>query len=94
MASKGYPDNYEIGHIVKGIDSVDRGEDLMLFHSGTKKNSMNEIVTDGGRVFGVTSLGNTLKEAITKSYKNVEKIKMGDNQQYYRTDIAQKVLFT
>ena len=94
MASKGYPDNYEIGHIVKGIDSVDRGEDLMLFHSGTKKNSMNEIMTDGGRVFGVTSLGNTLKEAITKSYKNVEKIKLGDNQQYYRTDIAQKALFT
>jgi phosphoribosylamine--glycine ligase len=88
MASKGYPDSFEKGHTIKGIDKVDR-EDLMLFHSGTEINSMNEVITNGGRVLGVTSLGNTLKEATTKSYSNVEKIKWGNNQQYYRTDIAQ-----
>ncbi len=93
MASKGYPDNFAKGHLIKGVDRAD-SEDLMIFHSGTKKNSTNEIVTDGGRVFGVTSLGNTLKEAIAKSYSNVEKIKWGNNHQYYRTDIAQKALFT
>ncbi len=88
MASKGYPDSFEKGHTIKGIDKVDT-EDLMLFHSGTEINSMNEVITNGGRVLGVTSLGNTLKEAIAKSYANVEKIKWGNNQQYYRTDIAQ-----
>lgn len=88
MASKGYPDSFEKGHTIKGIDKVDT-EDLMLFHSGTVINSMNEVITNGGRVLGVTSLGNTLKEAIAKSYANVEKIKWGNNQQYYRTDIAQ-----
>lgn len=93
MASKGYPDSFETGHIIKGIDKVDM-EDLMLFHSGTEINSMNDVITNGGRVLGVTSLGNTLKEAITKTYTNVEKIKWGNNQQYYRTDIAQKALFT
>ncbi len=93
MASKGYPESFENGHTIKGIDKVDRA-DLMLFHSGTEINSMNEVLTNGGRVLGVTSLGTTLKEAITKSYTNVEKIKWGNNQQYYRTDIAQKALFT
>jgi phosphoribosylamine---glycine ligase len=88
MASKGYPDSFEKGHIIKGIDKVDR-EDLMLFHSGTVINPMNEVITNGGRVLGVTSLGNTLKEATAKSYTNVKKIKWGNNQQYYRTDIAQ-----
>jgi phosphoribosylamine--glycine ligase len=93
MASKGYPDSFEKGHTINGIDKIDR-EDLMLFHSGTELNPMNEVITNGGRVLGVTSLGNTLKDAITKSYANVEKIKWGNNQQYYRTDIAQKALFT
>lgn len=93
MASKGYPESFEKGHIIKGIDKVDR-EDLMLFHSGTEINSMKDIITNGGRVLGVTSLGNSLKEAITKTYSNVEKIKWGNNQQYYRADIAQKALFT
>ena len=93
MASKGYPESFEKGHTIKGIDKVDT-VDLMLFHSGTEINSMNEVLTNGGRVLGVTSLGTTLKEAITKSYTNVGKIKWGNNQQYYRTDIAQKALFT
>lgn len=93
MASKGYPDSFETGHIIKGIDKVDM-EDLMLFHSGTEINSMKDVITNGGRVLGVTSLGNSLKEAITKTYSNVEKIKWGNNQQYYRADIAQKALFT
>ncbi|MEJ7642144.1 MAG: phosphoribosylamine--glycine ligase [Candidatus Nitrosocosmicus sp.] len=88
MASKGYPDSFEKGHTIKGINKVDR-EDLMLFHSGTEINSLKEVITNGGRVLGVTSIGNTLEEAITKSYTNVEKIKWGNNQQFYRTDIAQ-----
>jgi phosphoribosylamine--glycine ligase len=92
MASKGYPDKFEKGYIIKGLDKIDK-DGVMVFHSGTKINSLNELVTNGGRVLGVTSLGNTIKEAIFKSYSNVEKINWENNQQYYRKDIAKKVSF-
>ncbi len=65
-------------------------EDLVVFHSGTNLNKSNEIVTYGGRVISVTSLGNTIQAAIIKSYSNVEKITWGNNYQQYRKDIAQK----
>jgi phosphoribosylamine--glycine ligase len=89
MASNGYPGKFETGHIIKGLDRADK-EDLMVFHAGTKLNSSNELVTDGGRVLGVTSLGDTLEEAIGKSYHNVKKIVWGNNQQQYRKDIGAK----
>ena len=54
MASKGYPDKFETGYTIKGLDRVDN-EDLVVFHSGTYINKFNEIVTDGGRVLSVTS---------------------------------------
>jgi phosphoribosylamine---glycine ligase len=89
MASKGYPGKFEAGYTIKGLDRVDN-EDLIVFHSGTSLNRSNEIVTDGGRVLSVTSLGNTIQAAIIKSYSNVEKITWGNNYQQYRKDIAQK----
>jgi phosphoribosylamine---glycine ligase len=89
MASNGYPGKFETGHIIKGLDRADK-EDLMVFHAGTKLSSTNELVTDGGRVLGVTSLGDTLEEAIGKSYRNVKKIVWGNNQQQYRKDIGAK----
>ena len=89
MASKGYPGKFEAGYTIKGLDRVDN-EDLIVFHSGTNLNKSNEIVTDGGRVISVTSLGNTIQAAIIKSYSNVEKITWGNNYQQYRKDIAQK----
>jgi phosphoribosylamine---glycine ligase len=89
MASKGYPGKYEMGFTIKGLDRADK-EDLMVFHSGTELNELNELVTNGGRVLAVTSLGNTIQEAIIKSYSNVERITWGNNHQQYRKDIAQK----
>jgi phosphoribosylamine--glycine ligase len=89
MASKGYPGEFQTGHTIRGLDRVDKG-DLMVFHAGTKLSSSNELVTNGGRVLGVTSLGNTLEEAIDRSYRNVEKIAWGSGQQQYRKDIAAK----
>jgi phosphoribosylamine--glycine ligase len=89
MASKGYPGKYEMGFTIKGLDRVDK-EGLMVFHSGTELNEFNELVTNGGRVLAVTSLGNTIQEAIIKSYSNVERITWGKNHQQYRKDIAQK----
>jgi phosphoribosylamine--glycine ligase len=89
MASKGYPGEFETGHTIRGLDRVDKN-DLMVFHAGTKLSSSNELVTNGGRVLGVTSLGNTLEEAIDRSYRNAEKIDWGGGQQQYRRDIAAK----
>lgn len=89
MASKGYPNKFEIGYAIQGLDKIDR-EDLMVFHSGTKLNHSNELVTNGGRVLSVTSLGNSSKDAIDKVYSNVEKIFWGKNQQQFRRDIAKK----
>jgi phosphoribosylamine--glycine ligase len=64
----------------------------MIFHSGTKLNQANELVTSGGRVLGITSLGKTIDEAMNKSYEKVREISWGDNQQHYRTDIGRKAL--
>ncbi len=90
MASKGYPDKFEIGYPIKGLDRIDK--DVMVFHAGTRSNNSNKLVTDGGRVLGITSLGNNIQEAIIKSYSNVEKITWGNDQQQYRKDIAKKTL--
>jgi phosphoribosylamine---glycine ligase len=91
MTSKGYPDKYETGYSIKGI-SNDYDSDLMIFHSGTKLNQDKELVTAGGRVLGVTSIGNTLNEAIKRAYKEVYKISWGNDQQQFRKDIGNKSL--
>ncbi|HEX5904555.1 MAG TPA: phosphoribosylamine--glycine ligase [Candidatus Nitrosocosmicus sp.] len=91
MTSKGYPDKYETGYTIKGI-SNDYDPDLMLFHSGTKLNQDKELVTAGGRVLGVTSIGNTLNDAIAKAYNQVYKISWGNDQQQFRKDIGTKSL--
>jgi phosphoribosylamine---glycine ligase len=87
LASDGYPKSYEIGKKITGLDSID--ENAVIFHAGTaKKNS--EIVTNGGRVLNVVGAGDTLKEAIDKTYKNVEKVSFEGC--YYRKDIGFKGL--
>jgi phosphoribosylamine--glycine ligase len=86
MASKGYPDKFKSGYEIYGLDKTDK-DNLMIFHAGTKINN-SKIITDGGRVLGVTSLGNSKQEAIDKAYYNVKKISWGNNQQQYRKDIA------
>lgn len=82
LTSKGYPENYEKGIVINGLNDID---DAIVFHSGTKKIDEN-IVTNGGRVLGVTSIGNTLEDAIEKAYKNIEKIKF--EGMHYRKDIG------
>lgn len=87
MASKGYPDKFETGYEIKGLDKIHIDDNLMIFHAGTKSNE-GKILTDGGRVLGVTSIGNSVQQAINKAYSNVQKISWGNNQQIYRKDIA------
>ena len=91
MAARGYPGNYHTGDIIQGISS-DFGKNVMIFHGSTKRDSQNRIITDGGRVLGVTALGYSMDQATNNAYSAVHKISWGDNGQYYRKDIAMNAL--
>jgi phosphoribosylamine--glycine ligase len=89
IASGGYPGPYENGKIIKGLTRASAYKGVEVFHAGTaRKNS--RIVTNGGRVLGITAVGNTLKDAIAKAYKAVDEIKW--TQCYFRRDIGEKAL--
>jgi phosphoribosylamine--glycine ligase len=83
LASGGYPESYEKGKEITGINEVD--DDIIIFHGGTKL-SGNKTITDGGRVLAVTAMGKSLEEARNKVYKNIPKINF--EKMEYRTDIA------
>ncbi len=87
MASRGYPGAYEKGKIISGLEEAARVPDTYIFHAGTALKE-GKIVTNGGRVLGVTALGNNIAEAISQAYKAVEKISW--EGVYYRRDIGQK----
>jgi len=81
-ASGGYPKTYEKGYIISGLNTI---EDATVFHSGTTKKE-DEFLTAGGRVLGVTAMGETLRVAVDKAYKNIKNISFKD--MHYRTDIG------
>ncbi len=89
MASKGYPESYEKNKVIRGLDRVAEMEDVFVFHAGTK-NKGEDIVTSGGRVLGVTGLGEDAKGAIDLTYSAVEKIEW--DGVHYRSDIGKKAL--
>jgi phosphoribosylamine--glycine ligase len=93
-ASGGYPGKYEKGKEIAGLDKVKTLPDIVVFHAGTKKinshTAMERCVTNGGRVLGVTGLGNTIKEAIEQTYEAVKVIHF--DGMHYRKDIAQRAL--
>ncbi|WP_148681310.1 phosphoribosylamine--glycine ligase [Candidatus Nitrososphaera gargensis] len=91
MASRGYPGSYNKGEVIEGLDSK-FGNDIMIFHAGTARDSQNRIVTNGGRVLGVTALGQNARQAIENAYSAVRKIRWGENGHYYRTDIARRAI--
>lgn len=84
LTSKGYPDNYEKGFNITGINELDK--EIILFHNGTNKLD-GALVTNGGRVLSVTALGNTIEEARDKIYSNINKISF--NGMNYRKDIGE-----
>jgi len=89
MASKGYPGSYKKGIPISGLKDVKRMKDVVVFHAGTDKKD-KKIVTNGGRVLGVTVLGNSVKKAISKAYMAASRITW--DGVYYRKDIGQKAL--
>ncbi len=89
LASGGYPGNYEKSKIIYGIKEAEKNPDIVVFHAGTKKEK-EKIVTNGGRVLGVSATGDTLEEALQKAYKAIEKISFEGMQ--YRRDIGKSVL--
>ncbi len=89
MASGGYPDDYEKGKKITGIEEAEKLKDVAVFHAGTAEKDGN-VVTNGGRVLGVTALGQTVADAKAKAYEAVGKIKF--EGAYYRTDIADKAI--
>lgn len=82
VVSGGYPEDYEKGKVISGIESV---SDSIVFHAGTKM-ADGQIVTNGGRVLAVTSYGDNFKEAIQKSYQNIGKLDF--DKMYFRKDIG------
>ena len=82
LVSGGYPEAYEKGKEITGIDEVN---DSILFHAGAKQ-SDGKVITSGGRVMAVTSYGNTYEEAIKKSYQSIGKLHF--DKMYYRKDLG------
>lgn len=89
MASEGYPGSYPKGVAIRGIDAASRLPDTVVFHAGTWR-SGDDVVTNGGRVLGVTALGHGVEEAIRRAYEAVGAISWSGA--HYRTDIGRKAL--
>ncbi|UAB81906.1 phosphoribosylamine--glycine ligase [Marixanthomonas sp. SCSIO 43207] len=82
VVSGGYPETYEKGKEIKGTETI---EDSLVFHAGTKSEN-GKLLTNGGRVIAITSLDENYKQALKKSYQNIEKLSF--DKMYYRTDIG------
>lgn len=87
IASKGYPEAYEKGTVIKGLD---RMEDVSIFHAGTSLNQDGEFVTDGGRVLLIAAKSSNLQEAQDKVYAELEKL--DSDGVFYRKDIGFKAI--
>ncbi|MDF2544001.1 MAG: phosphoribosylamine--glycine ligase [Herbinix sp.] len=88
LASEGYPEHYEKGFAIRGLEHFQNKEDYFVFHAGTKFIGQ-EVVTNGGRVIGVTATGNTLIDARRKAYEATTWVHY-DNK-YMRTDIGKAI---
>ena len=89
LAAAGYPGNYERGKVIRGLDGLKGWENGMVFHAGTARRD-HDIVTNGGRVLGVTGLGATVRDAVGEAYRAVEQIHW--EGVHYRRDIGHRAL--
>ncbi|MCK5685771.1 phosphoribosylamine--glycine ligase, partial [bacterium] len=84
LASGGYPGKYDKNILIEGADT-DFGNETIIFHAGTKRDK-GQLLSSGGRVLAVSSLADSKEEALRKSYRAIEKIKMDGS--FYRKDIG------
>ena len=91
MASQGYPGSYEKGYEISGLENADALDDVKVFHAGTEILD-GQVVTNGGRVLGVTALGSTISQAKLKAYSGVKEIRW--RGAWCRKDISDKALPT
>ncbi len=89
MVSGGYPDSYEKGFPITGIEEAEKMEGVVVFHAGTRIEN-GQLVTAGGRVLSVSAVGDTLKQALDRAYKSVDKIHF--EGMHFRRDIGAKAL--
>ena len=89
LASDGYPVSYQKGFEIHGLEKFEGREDYYCFHAGSKLDGQGRVVTNGGRVLGVTAKGATLKEARTKAYEAVEWVSF--ENKYMRHDIGKAI---
>ncbi len=89
MASGGYPEKYDTGKVISGLDENGQCVGAEIYHAGTKADN-GRLVTSGGRVLGVTAAGNSLEQALERAYKAVEGISF--ENAHYRKDIGKKAL--
>jgi len=87
MVAGGYPEEYQKGEIITGIDKIDQS---IVFHAGTKVADNGDTVTNGGRVLAITGTGNSVANALENSYAGVAKINW--KNEYHRKDIGQDIL--
>ena len=89
MASEGYPGSYEKGHPIEGLEEASQLPDVKVFHAGTSLVN-GQVVNQGGRVLGVTALGDSISDARNRAYQAVEKIHWQGS--WYRSDIGNKAI--
>jgi len=89
MASGGYPGDYEKGRVITGLEEASELDGVVVFHAGTKQRD-GDIVTNGGRVLGVTALGADIAAAKARAYEAVDRVRFDDA--YCRRDIADKAI--
>ena len=89
LASGGYPVSYEKGFPITGLEKFDGKDDYFCFHAGTKFDENGTIVTNGGRVLGITATGKDLKEARAKAYEATEWVDFANK--YMRHDIGRAI---
>ena len=89
LASGGYPGEYETGFEISGLDEAEALDDVLVFHAGTSRDE-GATVTNGGRVLGVTAIGQNIQASVNRAYEAIEKVQF-DNV-YYRRDIGYRTL--
>ena len=89
LASAGYPEHYEKGYKIEGLEKFKDQDGYYVFHAGSKFDAEGNIVTNGGRVLGVTAKGKDLKEARANAYKAAEWVEFGNK--YMRNDIGKAI---